>query len=310
MPLRVALIALASLAVAGCGSDHKASSSATDSGRKAHPKPCGSVGGDAEARLMQAYIASGTFPARQVNNPRGAADRITVTIPPITFTGAGRSPTLPVGPCQTIYRFGFQGIQAPHGAAGGPFRYAEVDWNTEGLPRGPNNSFSSAHFDFHFYLQPRELVDRSTQCPSSNGRTCDQQLTGFGQMRRFLDLPIAAYVPPGYFPDTGSSIPLMGFHTLDGRLRYSVDKVNHYPTLIYGTFQGRLLFAESSVTLYTLQDAVSAPSHTVTFPFRQPLRYQDNIPWPTRFTVRYDPRTRGLTAAFEGFGTHGPRTRP
>lgn len=33
------------------------------------------------------------------------------------------------------------------------FNYVEIDWNTEGLPRGPNNSFVYGHYDFHFYLQ-------------------------------------------------------------------------------------------------------------------------------------------------------------
>jgi hypothetical protein len=95
----------------------------------------------------------------------------------------------------------------------------------------------------------------------------------------------------------------MGLHLLDGRFRYTVNRVNHYPTLIYGSFNGRLLFAESSVTLYTLQDAIFAPSHTVSFIYRQPRRVQGDMPWPTRFTVQYDPRSHGFTASFEGFTT-------
>jgi hypothetical protein len=266
---------------------------------------CAGGNAAAEARQLRAYRNVGTYPARQVNNGRGVPRRVTVQIPPIAFTGPGQSSTLPVGPCQTIYRFVFHRIRTRTGAGGSPFKYIEVDWNTEGLPRGPNNSFISGHFDFHYYLRPRSWIDSHLMCVSTNGRTCDPQRTGFAQMRRFLTLPPAKFVPPGYFPDVGSSIPLMGFHLLDGRVNFTVDHVNHNPVLLYGTFDGRLLFAESSVTQFNLEDVLSAPRHKLSYRFRQPRRYQDHMPWPTRFSIQYHPRSRGFTAAFEGFRAHG-----
>jgi hypothetical protein len=266
---------------------------------------CAGSNAPAEARLMRAYRAAGTYPARQVNNARGVPIRVTVQVPPIAFTGPGQSSTLPVGPCQTIYRFVFPVIRTSSGADGSPFKYIEVDWNTEGLPRGPNNSFISGHFDFHYYLRSRSWIDNHLMCVSTNGRTCDSQRTSFAQMRRFLTLPPPGFVPPAYFPDVGSSIPLMGLHLLDGRVRFTVDHVNHNPVLLYGTFNGRLVFAESSVTQFNLQDAITAPNHKLSYVFRQPRRFQDQMPWPTRFTIQYDPRSHGFTAAFDGFRAHG-----
>jgi hypothetical protein len=269
------------------------------------PAPgCSAVGARAQQRLMDGYRDAGTYPARQTGTTRGVPGSVTVQVPRIAFTGPGTSSNLPVGPCQTIYRFAFPRVQARDGDPASPFRYVEVDWNTEGLPRGPNDSFSSPHFDFHYYMRPRAWVDDNTMCVSTNGRTCDETRTTYRQMRRFLQLPPAGLVPPAYFADTGSSIPLMGLHLLDGLFHYTVDSVDHHPTLIYGTFGGRVLFAESSVTLDTLQDAIRAPGHTLSFPFRQPHRVQDGVAWPTRFTITYDPATQGFTAGFTRFRAH------
>jgi hypothetical protein len=264
---------------------------------------CAAVEPATEAGLMRAYRDAGPYPASQSNTAQGAPAAVAVSIPPIAFTGPGQSSTLPVGPCQTIYRFAFPRIRTSHDATELPFKYAEVDWNTEGLPRGPQNSFLSPHFDFHFYLRPKSWVDRHLRCGSSNGRTCDPQKTSYAQMRRFLMAPPATDVPPGYFPGVESSIPDMGLHSLDGRVHYSVEEVNHHPVLLYGSYDGRLLFVEASVTQYNLQDAMQAPSHTLSYAYRQPRQYEQHS-WPTRFTITYHPRTGGFTAAFTGIRMH------
>jgi hypothetical protein len=261
----------------------------------AKPKPA------AEAKLMNAYAGAGKFPAGQRDDRRGLPRSVSVEIPPIEFTGEGRSSTLPVGPCQNIYRFRYRDIRAGRGGPPAPFRYVEIDWNTEGKARGPMGSFVSPHFDFHYYLEPKRRVFATTGCGSSNGRTCDPALTPYAQMRRFLKMPPAASVPALYEPDPLSSIPYMGLHLLDGEVSYSVDEVNHNPTLFYGSFDGRLLFAEASVTLFTLQDAMESPDRKLSFPYRQPLRMSGRIAWPTRFTVTYEPARRTFAAAFEDF---------
>lgn len=261
---------------------------------------CNGVSLPGGSRLMGTYSRAGEFPAVQTNTSAGVPAGVSVEVPPIRLTGAGRSATLPVGPCQHIYRFQFENVRAPGGAVPSPFRYVEVDWNTEGRPRGPNNSFTSPHFDFHYYLRPRRWVDMNTMCGSSNGKTCDPFKTSYAQMRRFLTLPPPAFVPASYAPEVESSIPMMGLHLLDRTFDYTVHNVDHHPTLIYGTFDGKVLFAEASVTLATLQDAIAAPGQVVSFPFRQPRAVQGGVPWPTRFTIRYLP-SGTFRAAFERF---------
>jgi hypothetical protein len=263
---------------------------------------CNGVSLPGGSRLINAYARAGGFPTVQSNTADGVPARVSVEIPQIRFTGSGRAATLPVGPCQHIYRFRYEKVRAPGGATPSPFRYLEVDWNTEGLPRGPKNSFVSPHFDFHFYLRPRRVVDAKTMCRSSDGKTCDPFKTSYAQMRRFLRMPAPPFIPKSYAPDVGSSIPMMGLHLLDRTVDYTVRHVDHHPTLIYGTFDGKVLFAEASVTLATLQDAVAAPGHAVSFRFRQPRIVQGAVPWPTRFTVQYLP-SGTFRAGFERFRT-------
>jgi hypothetical protein len=264
---------------------------------------CAGVNPANESALIRAYGRAGSYPARQTNTAQGTPARVAVTIPALAFTGPGQSSTLPVGPCQTIYRYVYSRIRAPRHTAASPFKYVEVDWNTEGLPRGPEGSFVSPHFDFHFYTQPKSWIDQHLMCGSSNGKTCDPQKTSYAQMRRFLMAPPAADVPRGYFADVGSSIPEMGLHLLDGYVHYSITEVNNHPVLIYGTYDGQIVFAEASVTQYNLQDAMRAPSHTLSYVYRQPRLYQHRS-WPTRFTITYNPRTQGFTAALTKIKTH------
>ena len=264
---------------------------------------CAGVNPTTETGLMRAYRNAGSYRANQWNTGQGTPARVAASIPAIAFTGPGQSSTLPVGPCQTIYRSIFSRIRTRNHATASPFNYVEVDWNTEGLPRGPQNSFVSPHFDFHFYTRQKSWIDKHLRCGTSNGKTCDPQRTSYAQMRRFLLMPPPADVPSGYFPDTGSSIPEMGLHLLDGHVRYSLAEVNNHPVLLYGSYNGQILFAEASVTLYTLQDAMQAPSHTLSYVYRQPRKYQ-HPSWPTRFTITYHPRNRGFTAAFTDIRTH------
>ncbi len=251
---------------------------------------------------VDAYLKAGTYPAVQTEAD-GHTTGVSIEVPPIQFSGPGQSTTLPVGPCQYIHRYVFPKVQAPSGTAE-PFSYIEVDWNTEGLPRGPNGSFSSPHFDFHYYLLPQAEVDAQMSCVSTNGKTCDQFKTDYTQMQRFLNLPDGSTVPAAYRPDVGSSIPDMGLHLLDSTFDYTVDNVNHHPTLLYGTFNGKVVFAEASVTLDTLQDAIAADGGKITFPFAQPMSFTSGMDWPTTFVIEYLPATGGFKAGFEDFVHH------
>ncbi len=273
---------------------------------RAHGTPVASpeATGDTATWLaqMNAYAEAGAFSAVQ-ENAGEITSTVMVEIPAIEFTGEGQSATLPVGPSQYIYRFHNSAIAAPEGSDQ-TFTFVEIDWNTEGEPRGPNGSFASPHFDFHFYMLSMEEMERELTCVSSNGKTCDALLTDYDQMRRFQNMPEASYIPDLYRADVGSAIPVMGLHLLDMTIDYTVDGVNHYPVLIYGTFDGHVMFAEASVTLYTLQDAMAAPDQRLSYLFRQPAAFERAIDWPTEFVIEYLPDTGGFRAGFTGFARH------
>ncbi|HEY7906077.1 MAG TPA: hypothetical protein VIC53_04045 [Wenzhouxiangella sp.] len=191
---------------------------------------------------------------------------------------------LPEMPHGSIYRFKYLDIDR-HFDLDVPFHYVEIDWNTEGLPRGPNGAFINPHFDFHFYTRPRDYVQRDMQCVTV-GKTCDGRETGYPQMRRFLNLPPSSYFPANYFPDAGSSIAQMGLHNLDGDFQYSIEHVNHSPVIIYGSFDGQIVFLEASVTLFAFQDAMLAAERN------EELRWE--VPQPTHYAYAWWPNTMSL----------------
>jgi hypothetical protein len=223
---------------------------------------------------------------------------------PSPFAAGGdsiaKNSLLPVTPQSSIYRFKYLDVSADIQPAF-PFKYVEVDWNTEGAPRGPNGSFITPHYDFHFYVKDRAFVEKDMECMTS-GKTCDAQKTGYHQMRHFLDLPPDRFIPEKYFPDNDSSITEMGMHTLDGSFKYTVDNVNHNPVIIYGTFDGELAFLEVSMTLYGFQDAMKAArkGQKLTWDILQPKAYA--FPWwATKVTLEYLPASKSFAFEFDGF---------
>ncbi|MDC8759155.1 hypothetical protein [Janthinobacterium fluminis] len=213
-------------------------------------------------------------------------------------------PLLPDKPHSTIYRFKY--LDLPAGVEPAlPFRYVEIDWNTEGEVRGPNGSFVTPHFDFHFYTRSRDFVEREMHCISS-GNTCDSQQTRYVQMRRFLDLPPPCFFPAAdYFPDTGSSIAQMGLHSLDGSFDYSKRNVDANPVIIYGSFDGELAFLEASLTLHAFSRAakLAAAGGKSAWPIRQPAAYA-HAWWPTGITLEYLPGDDVFIFELNGFAMH------
>ena len=235
---------------------------------------------------------------------RTAPESIRLTVPS-PFAGGwtlGNS-VLPTQPQSSIYRFKYDVISASSDPQF-PFRYLEVDWNMEGQPRGPNGSFSTPHFDFHFYTKDKSFVEHRMDCVTS-GKTCDAMKTGYDQMRNFLSLPPDPFVPTKYFPDNDSSIAAMGMHNLDGSFKYTVPNVNHNAVIIYGSFDGELAFLEVSLTLYAFQDAVALARQGKKKSWRilQPRQYAYAW-WPTEASLAYIPQDHTFTFEFSGFEFH------
>lgn len=193
---------------------------------------------------------------------------------------------LPTLPQSSIYRFKYlTPTEADKRLT--PFQLLEVDWNTEGQPRGPNGSFITPHYDFHFYSKSSHFVDNDMNCVSS-GKTCDSMKTPYPQMRQFLKVPLGDFVPKGTFTDNDSSITAMGIHNLDGTFNYTVENVNHNPIIIYGSFNGEIAFLEASITLYGFEDAVKQAKlgKKSSWPIHQPLAFAYDW-WPETITLEY-----------------------
>lgn len=233
--------------------------------------------------------------------PQPQALRVRVPSPFSGGTALANS-LLPTEPQSSIYRFKY--LEVPQVQPALPFQLIEVDWNTEGLPRGPNGSFITPHYDFHFYTRSSAFVDTQMNCVTSD-KTCDAQKTDYAQMRRFLQLPPAQFMPAKAFADTGSSITAMGLHSLDGTFDFSVASVNHNPVIIYGSFAGEIAFLEASITLYAFSDAMEAAAsgQKRTWPIAQPAAY--TYPWwPTTLSLEYVPQEQLFYVELGGFEYH------
>jgi hypothetical protein len=211
---------------------------------------------------------------------------------------------LPILPQSSIYRFKYLDIQS-HDGVNVPFKYVEVDWNTEGLPRGPNGSFVNPHYDFHFYTKTPEFINQELTCFTSE-KTCDHMQTGYVQARRFLTLPPQNFVPNSYFPDSESSIANMGLHNLDGRFNYTIQNVNDNPVIIYGTFDGEIVFLEASLTLYAFQNAISSDA-PISWQISQPQVYSYEW-WPNSMTLEFDPTRDVFIFSLTDFESHSIET--
>jgi hypothetical protein len=141
---------------------------------------------------------------------RGLAPRAVKVVVPDPFGGGTElaDSILPTTPESSIYRYKFLPIESTTRPPV-PFRYVEVDWNTEGQPRGPNGAFANPHFDFHFYVEDQSAINQVIQCVTV-GKTCDPPSTGYAQLRPFFELPEPRFLPPTFFTDTGSPIVAMG----------------------------------------------------------------------------------------------------
>jgi len=136
------------------------------------------------------------------------------------------------------------------------------DWN----PTGHEPSvYEEAHFDFHFAIVPRALMDAI-----SNGAHMD---------------PVAPeLIPPGYEPSTDPPLAVanMGVHYFDKFAReWQGDPFTE--TLIYGYYQGEFLFMEPMITRVFL-----LAGKTDTLAIKQPKTFATPGYYPTNYAIEFD----------------------
>lgn len=165
--------------------------------------------------------------------------------------------------------------------AGAPTPYTFVGFGYNALGHDPAGVYDVPHFDFHFNFIPQD--ERDAILPSDPDWDAKANRA-----------PEADMIPAGYqlFPNT--AVPQMGTHWLDP----SSPELNGTPfteTLIYGTWDGRLIFVEPMITadfLRSGQDAVTD----------MPAPEKVAIPgwYATRYSVHTDPASGEVRVALTG----------
>ncbi len=165
-----------------------------------------------------------------------------------------------------------------------PYRFVGLGWNPAG--HEPPGIFDRPHFDFHFYTMTE--AERAAILPSDPGYEAKSG-----------NEPAADFVPAGYIRFPGA-VPLMGAHWGDPKS----PELNGEPfteTFLYGSWDGRLTFAEPMVTKAFIEETAD---------FRRPIavppRY-DRAGWyPTEYRVYRDAASGEYRVALSGL-THYDR---
>jgi hypothetical protein len=161
-----------------------------------------------------------------------------------------------------------------------PFRFVELDWNPGG--HEPPGTYDRPHFDFHFYTV--DVATRNAIVPDNP----DFQAKGTRH-------PPANHVPTGYIAPEPLVVPKMGLHWINP----TSPEFNGKPfttTFIYGTWDGRVIFAEPMVTKAFIE---ATPDTTIAVPVAP--RYEVAGYYPSSYRVRFDKASQEYRIALSGF---------
>lgn len=151
-----------------------------------------------------------------------------------------------------------------------PFLHATLDWNPAG--HEPPGIYDRAHFDVHFYtISHQERVAIHPEDPAF--------------LEKALRAPPADQIPAGYVDPGIGPVPLMGVHWVDPSSPelQPEDPTPFTRTFLYGTWDGRLIFAEPMVTTEHLG---TRPNERIAIPVAS--RYDPEGYYPESYVIRWD----------------------
>ncbi|HET7584935.1 MAG TPA: hypothetical protein VFK13_08510 [Gemmatimonadaceae bacterium] len=162
-----------------------------------------------------------------------------------------------------------------------PFRHVLLNWN----PRGhePPGIYDTPHFDFHFYTI--ESDERLTIDPADP----DYQ-------RKAERKPDAQWIPARYVMPAPLAFARMGVHWVD-TMSSELRGQPFTRTLIYGTWDGKVIFVEPMITKAYLE---SRPQFSAEAP--APPRGRGDGFYPEGYSVRWDSAAREYRIALTGVG--------
>lgn len=169
-------------------------------------------------------------------------------------------------------------LQLPPQAEGTAFDHINVDWNVNGHP--PAGIYNVSHFDFHFYTITPQERDRITAQGDDVARSNKQ--------------PSAEYMPSGYVMVPDSAVPRMGSHLANPQSR-ELQGQPFTRTFLYGSYDGQVIFYEPMIARSFLESRQSVTEY-----IKLPARYSKPGYYPTRYSVKHDPKTKEYTVSLEG----------
>lgn len=224
---------------------------------------CSDSTGTEERLLRGADITLGQGIARTEVTLNQSGKPISIAVVLNAAALSGLPATVPQGGLEVV-------LPLPTDAGPLPFDHVAMNWQPGGHP--PPGIYNRPHFDVHFYAIT--MAERNAMTPA------DPQFAA-----KALRAPAAEFVPPNYVTD-GTAIPRMGSHWND-RNAPEHHGVTFTRTLIYGFFDGSMIFIEPMVTKEFLETHAD-----VTADLAIPTRYPRPGFYPTRWRVSFD-STRG-----------------
>lgn len=201
----------------------------------------------------------------------GKPTSVGVTFSETALSGLAKTP--PKGMIGMEYN-----LTLPKEAAVTGFDYIGLDWNPQG--HEPPGIYDTPHFDFHFYLVPKDEVHKMTFGGAPNVKGTRK--------------PAAKFLPTGYIMPPGTEVPRMGAHAIDG----NAPELHGQPfthTFLYGYYNGKVHFIEPMITKAFLET-----KSDITVPLKQPAAYPKRGYYPTHYSIKYDSVRQEYTVALEG----------
>ena len=164
-------------------------------------------------------------------------------------------------------------LPAEAAALGVTFSWVSVNFNPEG--HIPEN-WTVPHFDFHFYLAPKEEISaiRTGQCGILIN--CDDFETAVKPVP-------AKYTPPDYI-SIDAAVSEMGNHLIDStspQMGPPFAKAEH--VVIYGAYDGHIIFIEPMITSETLMN-----NPNTCFEIKQPEAWEASGYYPAEYCITAD----------------------
>jgi len=190
--------------------------------------------------------------------------------------------------CVGDYAFVFT-IPGEAGQAVAPFNWVAMNWNPHGHGSPAPPPWAAPHFDFHFYLVSRDVVQRLRTGKSGEMIDCEDF--------KVATKPVPAKYVHADHIDVGAAVPDMGNHLIDSKspeLAKGGPPFTH--TFIFGAYDGKITFLEPMVTL-----AFIASKPSMCAKINQPEAFEVAGAYPTRYCVRYLPGEDAYAISIEDF---------